>query len=505
MTVRLAVLDLGSNSFHVLVADLSHGRLHPVAREREMLHLGRVVASAGELGEDVRARAISTVAHFGELARRTGATERVAVATATLRELADGGRLLRELSRAAGTEVVVLPGEEEARLSYLGACSAVTVPQGPTLVMDLGGGSLELAVGQGGAMSAVASLPLGASRLSTLLSSDPPRRGEVQALCAQVDEQLDTLAPELRSPRVARTVAVGGTVRAMARIQGFGTWLPPSVNMLTFERDDLDGLRDRLLGLDLDGRLGMENMKARRADHLHVAAVILARVLQALGLSQVTVSDWGLREGVLLDAHGITAPPAALELREREVDRVRRALLPTADLQPHVVKLCERVFDGTHALHGLEAQDRELLRHAARLMDVGRALALRRHQQHGAYLVEHSELKGFTPSEIAMLCTLVRFHTSKGLDERFPPFASLSAGRQERVRRLLPLLQLADGLDRPRDEALTDLMLQLREGRLAVTLLGRDEQVARAELERRAQLFTATFGVRLDIVDRMGR
>jgi exopolyphosphatase / guanosine-5'-triphosphate,3'-diphosphate pyrophosphatase len=504
VSLRLAVLDLGSNSFHGLVADLADGRLHPVAREREMLHLGRVVSQHGALTDEVRVHVVETVAHLAELARRSGATERVAVGTATLRELDDGGELLAELTRAAGTPVRILSGQQEAHLAYLGACSAVTVAPGTALVLDLGGGSLEVASGAGPRVAAAASVPLGVSRLSTLLPSDPATGREVEALVERVDEHLAPLASELTATRPTTAVAVGGTVRALARIVAAGSWSPPTVNMLEIDRDRLTALRDELLDLDLGGRLSMEGMKARRADHLHVAAVILVRVLELLDLPQIIVSDWGLREGVLLDAHGITDPPEPQCLREREVDRVRRALLPHAEDWPHVVTLCERVFAGTYALHRLGEEDRELLRHAARLMDVGRALALRRHQQHGAYLVEHSELKGFAPHEIAMLVTLVRYHTARGIDPSFPPFASLGEGDATRVHKLLPLLQLADGLDRPRDEAVTDLTLQLREGCLSIALLGRDQRVARAELERGARLFSATYGVELELVDRLG-
>lgn len=504
MTARLAVLDLGSNSFHGLIADLGHGRLHPVAREREMLHLGRAVARHGDVPVDLRRRAVDTVAHLAELARRSGADERVAVATATLRELTDGAALLADLSSAAGVSVRVLPGEDEARLSYLGACSAVTLPAGPTMVLDLGGGSLELAVGEGGEVGTLVSLPLGVSRLSAMVTTDPADEREVGAIVDRVDAELAPWRSQLQATTPASVVAVGGTIRALARIDTASGWTPPTVNMSVLTLDRLQRLRDRLLELDLDGRLAVEGMKARRADHLHVAAVVLARVLECLGLHRLTVSDWGLREGVLLDAHGITIPPGHARLREQEIDRLRRALLPDADLEPHVVTLCERVFDGTVALHGLDAQDRELLRHAARLMDLGHALALRRHHQHGAYLVEHGELKGFTPDELAILVTLVRFHTSRGLNTSFAPYASLSAHDASRVRRLLPLLQLADGLDRPRDEAVTDLAIQCRPGRVSIALLGRDQQVGRAELERRGRLFASTYDVRLDLVDRIG-
>jgi exopolyphosphatase / guanosine-5'-triphosphate,3'-diphosphate pyrophosphatase len=502
--VRSSVLDLGSNSFHVLVADLHGHALTPVLRQREMLHLGRVVAQHGAIPEPCVAEAVDTVAHLAGLARRSGAEERMAVATAAIRDADNGPEVLAALSEAAGTPVRVLDGLTEARVGYLGVRASVAIRAEPVLVLDLGGGSLELTVGIGGEVRWATSLPLGASRLSAMVTTDPMSSEERAALLAHVDATLDPVIDVARAHAPGTTITVGGTVRALARVaaERRHAWLPATLNQLRLPTRELAELRDDLLALDLPGRSAVPAMKDRRADHVHVAAVVLTRTLERLGVATATISDWGLREGLLLDAHGVTTPPAASQLRHEEVERIRRTFVPSDPHPIHVAHLATQLFDGTAALHGLAAVDRELLAHAARLHAIGEALALRRQQEHGAYLLRNAELRGFDPAELALLTTLVRYHPSRGLDPRSPAFAALSEGDQERTRRLLGLLQVADALDRAHDQAVERVDVRHVDGKVELELHGGGLHVSAAELARRTRWFERVFDVEVAIDDR---
>lgn len=501
--MRAAVLDLGSNSFHVLVADLDGRTITPVLREREMLHLGRVVAEHGRVPDDDVARATATVAHLMELARRSGAIETMAVATAALRDAANGPEVIAALSTAAGTPIRVLGGLEEARIGYVGVRASVAVRAEPVLVLDLGGGSLELATGVGDRVTWSASTPLGASAMSAGLGSGALRKRDRKALQATVDAALDPLVDIVRAHAVGTTVAVGGTVRALARVLAAraSTWLPATVNQFRIRTDDLDALATELAALDLDDRVALPGMKERRADHIHVAAIVLARALRRLGMSSFTVSDWGLREGLLLDAHGVSTPPSAVELRHDEIERLRTTFVPDDPHPLHVARLAAQLFDGTSTLHGLGPTDRELLGHAARLHAIGEAIALRRQHFHGAYLVDNAELRGFSPADTAMLTTLVRFHRSRGINRTVDAFAALADADRERVTRLLALLQVADGLDRAHDQAVTDVRVELTDDRLLLELDGHGLHVTTDELERKTRLFARTFDREVAVVD----
>jgi exopolyphosphatase / guanosine-5'-triphosphate,3'-diphosphate pyrophosphatase len=299
------------------------------------------------------------------------------------------------------------------------------------------------------------------------------------------------------------TVAIGGTVRAMARIvaRARGVWLPATLNHLQVTCDELAELRDRLVALDLQQRLDLPGVDESRVGHLHVAALVLTRVLERLGVDTVTVSDWGLREGILLDAHGLAVAPDPATLRRSEAERLRTTFTPTDPHPTHVALLAGSIFDGLTSLHRLDGDDRRLLLAAAEVHSIGESLALRRQHVHGAYLVEHAELRGFDPELAAMLLTLVRFHPSRDVDASYPPFASLDAAAKDRTRRLLALLQVADGLDRARDQAVTGVTSSITGDVVELELSGGGLHISDHELSRRTALFRAVFGVELQVTD----
>ena len=500
--MRRSVLDLGSNSFHVLVADLDDdGGLVPVAREREMLHLGAVVAEHGHVPDDARRRAVTVARHLTELAGRLGATERFAVATSALRDAANGPEVVAEIAEATATDVRLIDGEEEARLAYRGVRASIATDADPLLVLDLGGGSLELVVGSGPTILWSTSLDLGVSRVSGMVRRDPPKKREMRDLRDRVRDEVEPLRDRLTDLAPGEAIAVGGTVRALARVVAAEerTWLPATLNQFPVPADELAGLRDRLAAMDADARAALPGMKAKRADRAHVAATVLATTLETLGLEGFTLSDWGLREGVLLEAVGAVTPPTRADVRRREVERMQAAFTPHDAHLGHVADLALALFDGTRQLHQLGPDDRELLWCGASLHDVGETLALRGHHKHGAYLVEHAELRGFSPTETAVLCSMVRFHRSRGLSTSFAPYASLRRRDRRRTDALVALLQLADRLDRTRDQSVTGLRVDRVDGTVVLVLDGVELHVVRAEVDRAIDLFERTFGVTVHV------
>lgn len=496
--MRSSVLDLGSNSFHVLVADVHpEGYVDPVLRERQMLHLGRVVADHGGIPDDVMVGVLDEVAHLSELARRAGAEQCLAVATSALRDADNSDAAITAIEDVVGHPVRVLPGFEEARLSYLGVRAAMGVAPGGLAVLDLGGGSLELAVGTRRTPDLVTSSNLGVSRLSALVTDDPISDDDRARLRATVAEQLELTGGAFDTHLPPRVVAVGGTVRAMARIvaRNDRAWTPMTLNRVPLTLARLEALRDELCDLDLDDRADVKGMKTRRADHLHIATIVLVEVLRELDVDRLEVCDWGLREGVLLEAAGTELAPSTAELKDREARRLHDDFTPGDPHDPHVAELATQLFDVTRPLHGLGDDQRALLHQAAMVHDVGQSLALRRHHKHGAYIVENAELRGFTPDECAQLVALVRYHPSSGLKTGHDAVKVLDDRRRSATEVLLALLQAADGLDRARDQGVAGLRLVRLDGDVVeVELHGRGVDVAGTELARKTALFHRVLG-----------
>ena len=508
--MRCAVLDLGSNSFHLLVANVDGSTVHPVRRQREMLHLGRAVARHGTVPVDLGVRAVATVERLAELARRSGAEELVAVGTEALRG-PGGSDLVAALSEAARTPVAILDGEEEARLAYLGARAGVDVTDEPALVLDLGGGSLELAIGSGGRTLWATSLPLGASRLSAMLDEDDggradsgsdddgdaaPSQRALRRLRRHVSDVLGPALEVVPAHGPGSVVAVGGTVRALARLLAArsGRWLPATVNQAPLHRDELSEAVLALTSVGTAARARMPGVKSRRADHLHVAALVLEATLGGIDGPTARVSDWGLREGLLLHRFGRVRVLGGEALRDGQVEWLRRTFSGEDAHPEHVAATAQRLFDGTASLHGHGPRERALLGHAARLHAIGTALALRRHQEHAAYLLEHAELRGFDPEELAVLLTLVRFHPSRGISRRFPAFASLTEADREVTADLLALLQVADALDATHDQRVVLRSVRRSRGALELELAGPAGTVTERAVRDRSSLLTERLG-----------
>ncbi len=218
---RVAVLDLGSNSFHVLVADADgDGTVIPILRQREMLHLGEIAArNDGAIPPDAAAAAADTVRYLADLARGAGTDDIHAVATAALRDASNGTEVVAQLSAAGDVDIEVIDGLDEAARAYVGVRASVALPNQPVLVLDLGGGSLEFAVGTGTSVDWAASTRLGVGRVhADCVKNDPLSAKDIARIRQRVHDELDGIADQLDRIDRARTIIVGGTLRALARL-----------------------------------------------------------------------------------------------------------------------------------------------------------------------------------------------------------------------------------------------------------------------------------------------
>ncbi|HXW38340.1 MAG TPA: hypothetical protein VEJ44_01495 [Acidimicrobiales bacterium] len=310
-TVRVAVFDLGSSSFHLMVVDATRdGALFPVLRRRSFLHLGTEVARSGSVPADRAASALRAVRRLQAAAEEAEVDVVVALATAALRDAANGELLIQRIERIIDARVTLLSGDEEARLCFLGQRAGVWVGKDPVLGLDLGGGSLEAGVGSVDEVLAVSSVPLGTARLRGELGTadrlTPADRLSIRAVVLERAGPLRNMAARFPGA-VSRVIASGGTVRALARLAA-GLHRPPptgaaasSINQMELPMGQIQELSERLATLDLDERLALPGIQVRRAPLLPVGAVVLSTLAETLGLDGLVVSEWGLREGAVLD------------------------------------------------------------------------------------------------------------------------------------------------------------------------------------------------------------
>jgi exopolyphosphatase/guanosine-5'-triphosphate,3'-diphosphate pyrophosphatase len=467
--MRIAALDLGSNSFHLLVADVHpDGSFTAVTREKEMLRLSDAVARHGHIPPAAADRAVAAVRRQRRLADALGVREIIAKATSAIRTAANGGELVDRIEAETGIEIDVISGIEEARLVFAAVRASVVIDPAPALCIDVGGGSVELAIGDPAGLRFATSLPLGVGRLTAELDvGDPPSNADRRRIDDRVRAGLDTIAGEIRAREPRMAIGTSGTLKDLARMAAAqhapGAELPASTNAMRVTRDELETLHDRIMRATTAERRRLPGLEDdRRAELLPVGSTLIVTVLQMFDLDALTVSDWALREGIVLDAVRTHDPddwsddPRALR-RASVIGLARRC---NSDLHhtEHVARLAVRLFDETTTLHGLGPTDREMLEFGALLHDIGQHVSRKGHHRHAAYLIEHGQLRGFDPSEVAFLAALARHHRRGEPKTSEPRYAALdSDDDRDRLRKLAALLRIADGLDRGRQGIVDDI------------------------------------------------
>ncbi len=299
-STRLGVLDVGSNTVHLLVVDAQRGgHPEPAASVKSELHLAELLDPTGAITADGARRLVDTVQRAREAADAYNVQDLVAFATSAVREAPNGEQVLAELRAQTGVDLQVLPGRDEARLTFLAVRRWFGWSAGRLLVLDIGGGSLECAAGRDETPDVAVSLPLGAGRLHRdhLASSDPPRRPDVKALRSFVAEHLERM-PDLG--RADHHVATSKTFRSLARIAGAAPYsLGPRVTR-HLRADDVDDMVGRIAKMTAAERTRLPGVSAGRAPQLLAGAVVAAAVMRRLGVDQLEICPWALREGVIL-------------------------------------------------------------------------------------------------------------------------------------------------------------------------------------------------------------
>ncbi|MGQ0744950.1 MAG: Ppx/GppA phosphatase family protein [Acidimicrobiales bacterium] len=312
--MRVAVVDLGSNSFHLAVFDpavfdAGLGSMRVVARQKELLGLGAVVARFGHIPPDDAARSTVALGRLVTAARESGAETLIVAATAALRDAANGEDVVMAMERATGVSVRVLSGHEEAHLVFSSVAHRRPADAGPLVCLDLGGGSLEVAAGRGLVPEVLASTGLGASQLTArFVASDPPTPAEMAAVSHRAASRLGPIGAGLAHLGAAQGVVSGGIARDLARLVAARRSVPTTWSEVALTAAELNRLAGELARCTTAARIALPGISVARAAGAPVGAAVLAAAVEHLGLGWLTVGRFGVREGLVLEHLGLSAP-----------------------------------------------------------------------------------------------------------------------------------------------------------------------------------------------------
>ena len=405
----------------------------------------------GALNDEAMTRAVESLARMAMLAEQLGANRIEAVATSAVRDASNASEFLARVYRETKLRVRVLDGEEEARLSYRSAVAHFDLGVGRTVVMDIGGGSLELALSADGIIERLTSLPLGAIRLTERFLADG--NGGPKALKRLRREIRDAIRPALpvRDWRGAQLIGSGGTFTnlAGAYLTRQGIFTARSVHAARVPRGDVEHLLEQLYAMSPEERRNVEGLNADRADIIVAGLAVVAEVMARLESAEVAVSRYGIREGLLLETARV-APVVADpgEARERSVREFAERCHYEAPHAQQVRKLALRLYDALGSRLGCKPEDRQVLADAALLHDVGYHISYDRHHKHSYHLILHAELLGISPTEQVVVANVARYHRGATPRKAHRNYGALDQTLRRRIKRLAALLRFADGFDR---------------------------------------------------------
>jgi exopolyphosphatase/guanosine-5'-triphosphate,3'-diphosphate pyrophosphatase len=489
--VSAAVIDIGTNSARMEIAQLRpDGSVVVTGDEKVAIRLGESVFREGGISGQAFDRALAAIRQLFSAAQTQGIERIRAVATSALREADNGREFADRVESDLGVHVEIISGNEEARLIHLGACE--DYPGRESLgVLDIGGGSTEIAIGRGASLW-MTSLRAGSARLTEyFLHSDPPRAGELRTLETFLENAVQSRWRDV--PEAAVFVGTAGTNGAIAEVL--------TRDGKAYNLESVAALLDKLARLDVESRRKLLGPKeAPRADIIVAGLAVAKAFLKVTGVKEIKPSSRGLRDGLLVE-ESIRAGFRPAEWGDaRTLRRVK--LIQLGDLYrfdrlhaEHTAKLAGMLFDSLTDVHKFGDEERDLMEAAALLHDIGHHISYSRHHKHTYYLIKNSDLPGFDEHEVELIANIARYHRKALPSDKHQPFKEMSKEDRRKVQLLGGIVRMADACDRRHVQAVQGIKARVSDDKIAVKLTAADTAEVEKWLieERAADLFEAAF------------
>lgn len=506
---RFAAIDVGSNAMRLRVVEAeSATQVRELHAERASVRLGRDVFLGGRLASNALSLACETFRHFREILDLHKVERYRAVATSAVREAENGSLLVERARREAGIELEVIEGMEEARLVRLAIVGRLGLRDQRALLLDLGGGSLEISLLDRGNLRASKSLPIGTVRLLEMFharTNTTQGEGEDELAREYIERQLREIAFEVPRGSFDVCIGTGGNFDTLAQLcPGADTPTEPARAMPSLDVAAVRELLPTLSSMSPDERRAAYGLRPDRADVIVPASEIVVGAADMFGVERILAPGIGLKEGVLeelIEKHfdvwdyggeANASLDAAVRLGRRYHFDEAHGLL--------VARLSADLFDQLLPLHRLGERDRLLLRTSALLHDVGDFVRYEGHHRHSQYILQNSDILGLTPNERAIVANVARYHRKAHPDNAHPGFRDLERDDRSRVRILAAILRIADALDREHAAKVSAVRAVVEKGRLKLHITGAQERrLEEWTVGRKSALFEEVFDLAVEI------
>ena len=515
---RIAAIDIGTNSFHLLVAavDPKLRTFRIIQAEKATTRLGERDPETGELTAAAMQRGLETLRQFRDLAASHRVEQIVTAATSAVREAPNGRDFLQTILDDLGMEVDLVSGPEEARLIYLGVLSGMPFGDRPHLLLDIGGGSTELILADGRDARALTSTRVGAVRLQRDFVRDDPmppqRRSFLQAFIqGSLEPAVDKVRRRIKPGETPVLVATSGTAMAIGSLAASEEERPPrKLHGYRVTRQSLNQVVDRLITMTPAQRRDLAPINDRRAEIIVPGALILQTTMKMLGVGEFVLSERALREGLIVDwmlRQGLLEDRFSFQssIRQRTVLHQVQRFAVNQSRAERVASHALSLYDATRGvMHDDSGEGRELLWAAAMLHTCGQHINISAYHKHTWYLIRHGELLGYSEAEHLMVAAIARYHR-RSLPKKRHESWQLVATRDNRrcVHQMALLLRLAAALDRRPEPVISALRIHAVKGSLDLEIVpervNQNVSLEQWSLEGCAEVVKEAVGVNLRV------
>lgn len=498
----IAAIDVGSNAMRMVIGRIVYdGKVETVENLRLPVRLGQDAFTAGIVSEETAQQAVDAFTRFRRIADDHQVEKIRAIATSAMREITNSDLLIDRIARSTGIEIEVISGEEEARLIHLAVAQAVNLKNKHVLLIDIGGGSVEVTLSQNGNILSTESYNMGTVRLLKKLSGEKnpaiPFHKLVREYAEAARHRIDR---EIGTKKIDICIGTGGNIEEMGKLRE-KLFKRDSDRAITLE--ELDKLVETLSRMKVEERMRKFKLKPDRADVILPASIVLQMIAHEAKIKEVVIPNVGLKDGVLWDmAYNLqentrVSPreqvwTSALRLGEKYQFDTEHAKL--------VSYLAGRLFDQSHALHNLDEENKLLLEVAALLHDIGHFINTVDHNKHGYYILKANPLIGLPENLQNIVANIIQYHRKSTPSFQDDGFRNLPPRDRLVVTELSALMRLADGLDVSHTRRVKEVQLEQQKNTWRLKLQGKgDLMLERWALEKRKRLFQDVFGVKLEI------
>jgi exopolyphosphatase/guanosine-5'-triphosphate,3'-diphosphate pyrophosphatase len=499
----IAAIDVGSNAIRLAIANVTaDGQFQTLYNVREPVRLGQDVFTKGSISAQTIDRTLQAFTDFNQKIKERAVTHVKAIGTSALREATNRDSVLRSVAKATGIEISIIGGEEEARLIHQAVKQSVNLKNKVALLVDIGGGSVEVVLADDTTVLCAESYSMGSVRLLKILGGKAGEEKFHQLVTEYVDATQRRLKQEIGNQKIDICIGTGGSIESLGDLRRELFDKNSNQKILA---DELKSLVKKLRGMTVEQRIQEFRLRPDRADVIVPAAIVLQKIVQEAGVQEVIIPGIGLKDGVLLE--GIA------ELRDKEKRSYRGQVMESATRlgrkysfdEKHgtiVAKLAAQIFDQMKSVHGLDDEARLLLEVAALLHDIGHYINVANHHKHTFYLIQSSPLVGLTSLQTDIISNVARYHRKSPPKAQHKPYMDLPPKQQKIILQLAAILRLADALDHEHASTVENVEVEYKKPKIFFRLKGKgDMLLEKWALAAKRDLFESVFDANLVVED----